>query len=73
MKLYIVKATYDKGKVKNIPFNFYVIAEDELEASDKISEAISDSPEEMQNWYLATEPEEIASNECSANGDLIIQ
>ena len=74
MNLYIVKTTYQKnGDGKPIPFNFYAIAEDEFEASDKISKAISDSPDEMQNWYLETEPEALASNDCSASGGLIIQ
>lgn len=74
MKLFKVEATYTNGIGQKIPFNFYVIAEDIEDASDKISKSISDSPTGMDNWYLAGEPEELASNgECSETNDLLIQ
>lgn len=74
MNLYIVQATYQKnadGKPR--PFKFYVIAEDEFEASDKISKAINESPDEMDNWYLEQDPIAIASNDCGTDIDLIIE
>lgn len=77
MNLYRVKATYtskENGKtINNVPFEFYAIAEDELQASDKISRAIADTPDTMIHWNLLEDPEQIASNDCGERDALLIE
>ena len=75
MKLYKIEATYNRNKlnVSNIPFKFFVIAEDEIDASDKVLQAILSTPFEMDDVMLKTEPEEIATNDCGEQSALLIE
>lgn len=73
MKLYKVELTYKKGSAINIPFTYYILAESVEEAAEKTSETISLTPDDMQDWCIDTEPEEIASNDCGDSSNLLIE
>ena len=76
MTLYKVGATFDKDNVINVPFFFYVIADDEKEAKEKCKEAISQCPKQsgMKNWKLLRGGiKEIATNEVASYSSLLIE
>jgi hypothetical protein len=77
MNLFKAEATYTKREkqreIKNVPFKFYVVAEDESEALDKVAEAILTSPKDMNHWTILGKPKSIASNDCGEDNSLLIE
>lgn len=76
MTLYKVDATFDKDNIINVPFSFYVIADDDKEARKKCKDAISQCPKQsgMKNWKLLRGGiKEIADNNVYSYSSLLIE
>lgn len=72
MKLYKVNATYDRGRVTNIPMTIYIVAENETDAMNKTYNKFFHTPDKLNEFALIVDAYEVANDNNSLDHVLIL-